>query len=169
MRIAISLVASAAALAAAPALAQINVGLGGQGGAGLGVQVPGASVGGAGQVGTQVGVGVDTRGTIGSVTGRLDSTVNRVDRTVNSTLDRDLRLATSADLTAGAVVRDNRGHRIGTVQSVHGNTAMIVNAGRMFHVPISALYRGSKGLVTSLTRTQIQASATAQAGAHVHN
>ena len=58
---------------------------------------------------------------------------------------------------------------INSLESLDANAHMVVNAGRMFHVPISALYRGSKGLVTSLTRAQLQASATAQAGAHVHN
>ena len=66
---------------------------------------------------------------------------------------------------AAGIVMNGRGGPL----NEPGSNFEVVNAGRMFHVPISALYRGSKGLVTSLTRAQLQASATAQAGAHVHN
>ena len=81
-----------AAFMATPALAQL--GLGGQAGAGLGV---GVNAGGA--------VG----GVMNGATGTLDRTVNATDRAVNGALDRDLTLATSADLASGAVVRYRRG------------------------------------------------------------
>jgi hypothetical protein len=158
MRIPIRILAMSAALAAAPAMAQINVGVGGQ-------------------VGGNVGVGVNPGTTIGGVTGALDNTVSRVDRVTNRTLDNvsgsNLGVATSADLTAGATVRDGDGRKIGTVQSVHGDMAVIVKGDRTMHVPIARLYRGANGLVTSLTNRELRAaasaSANADAGANVRN
>lgn len=132
------------AFAATPALGQISVG---------------------GQTGVNVGVGVDPGATLGTVTGAVDRTVGAADRTVDRTLDRDLRVATSADLTAGATVRDQRGNRVGTVQSVHGDTAVVVKGDKAMHVPIAQLYRSASGLVTGLTQAQLKAMATANASA----
>ena len=107
--------------------------------------------------------------------GTLDRTVTRVDRTgnrtVDGTLDRELRVATSADLTAGATVRDNPGHKIGAVQSVSGGAAVVARNGRTVHVPLASLYRGASGLVTSLSQAQLDAMASANfnAGANVRN
>jgi hypothetical protein len=160
MRYPVRYLALGAALAATPALAQLGVNLGGQAGAGLnvgGVVNPGAAVGG--------------------VTGSLDRTVNHVDHavdgTINGALDGDLRVATAADLQSGAVVRDKHGHSIGVVQSVDGNAALVARNGRQVHVPLAALYRSSSGLMTSLTKTQVNAmfaaSANAGASASAHN
>src|SRR5688500_398824 len=118
MRSLVNIIALGAMVAATLALAQISVG--GQGG---------------GKVGDTVGVGVNPGGAVGTVTGTVDRTVGIVDRTVNRTLDSELRIATSADVTAGAVVRDRRGNRVGTVQSVHGDTAVVVKGGKAMHVP----------------------------------
>lgn len=156
MRYSIPLLALGAALTATPALAQLNVGLGGQAGANVGV---GANT------------GANVGGVLGGVTDTLDRTVNTADRTVNRALDSDLRLATRAEVRSGVVVRDSKGRRVGTVQSLHGNTAIVVQGGNMVHVPLAALYRSGKGLVTSLTDAQLRASASANARAkgHVHN
>jgi hypothetical protein len=143
---------------ATPALAQLGVGIGGQGGV---------------NVGGNIGVGVNPGSTIGTVNGTLDRTVTGVDRSVNRTvdrtMDRELRAATSADLTAGATVRDNRGHKVGAVQSVSGGAAVVVRNGRTVHVPLASLYRSTSGLVTSLSQAQLDAmaSANASAGARV--
>ena len=148
-----------APVAASPAAAQLGVGLGGP--------VGGVSVGGN----AGVGVGVSPGGPLGTVNGTLDRTVTRVDRTTNRALDSDLRVATSADLTAGATVRDNRGRKVGAVQSVSGSTAVVVRNGRTVHVPLASLYRGASGLVTSLSQAQLDAMASANfnAGANVRN
>jgi hypothetical protein len=152
MRYSIKTLALGAALIAAPAFAQINVGLGGQ-------------------AGGNAGVGVDTGSTIGAVSGTVDRTVGAVDRTVNRTADSalgsSLALATSADLTAGATVRDGSGRKIGTVQSVHGDMAVVTKGSKSLHVPIASLYRSSTGLVTKLSKTQLKAAAEAQANANV--
>ncbi|MCL6699135.1 hypothetical protein LZ496_10135 [Sphingomonas sp. NSE70-1] len=152
MRNSIKMLALVAAVASTPALAQVNVGLGGQ---------VGGAVGG--------GVSVDPGATVGSVTGTVDGALNHADHAVNRTVDgalgQDLRLATSADLTAGAVVRSDSGRKIGTVQSVHGDTAVIVKGDRSMHVPVAQLYRGTKGLVTKLTDAQLKAAAAASVNA----
>ncbi|HWH22545.1 MAG TPA: hypothetical protein VNT25_04530 [Allosphingosinicella sp.] len=135
---------AAAALAAGPALAQLGVGLG-----------------------AKVGAGVNAGGVVDGVTGTVDRTVSAADRAVNRTLSRDLVLATRADLRTGAEVRDSSGKRVGTVQSVHGNMAVIVQGNRTMRVPLASIYRSGKGLVTSLTRAQLRASADAQANASV--
>ena len=152
MRYSIKTVAFAAAIIAVPAFAQVNVGLGGQAGGNVGV-----------------GVGVSPGGAIDSVTGTVDRTVGAVDRTVNRTADSalgsNLRLATTADLTAGATVRDGSGRKIGTVQSIHGDMAVVAKGDKSLHVPLASLYRGSTGLVTKLSKTQLQAAAQAHANA----
>jgi len=148
MRKSLGFIALVAAFGAAPAVAQVNVGVGGD-------------------VGIGTRVGVDSGRTVDTVRGTLDRTVDAADRTVNRTLTSDLRLATSADVRAGIVVRDRRGRRVGTVHSVHGGAAVVVQGNRRMHVPLSSLYRGTTGLVTSLSRSQLRASATAEASAGV--
>jgi len=150
MRISKSILALGAAVLATPAMAQLGVGLGGQGGVNVGV---------GGNVGANVG------GTLDSVTGTVDRTVGTLDRIVNGTLRSDLSAATAADLTAGAAVSDNRGRRVGVLQSVHGNTAVVVSGNKSLHVPIASLYRSGKGLVTGLSRAQLEAAASANASA----
>ncbi|HXH53741.1 MAG TPA: hypothetical protein VNH53_09990 [Sphingomicrobium sp.] len=151
MRYSTRFLALGAAFAAGPALAQVNVGVGGQA-----------------DVGVNVGVGVDPAPVVDRVTGTLDRTVDTLDRTVNRTVAQDLRIATRADVRAGAEVRDNRGNRVGTVHSVHGDMVMVVRGNRALHVPLAALYRGSRGLVTSLSRAEIEAAAAARARGQVH-
>lgn len=138
-----------AALAAAPTLAQVNVGVGGRVGAGT-------------------NAGVDTGRVVDSVRGTLDRTVDQADRTLNRALTRDLVVATRADVRSGVVVRDSRGRRIGTVQSVQGNTAIVVQGNRQMQVPLAALYRSGTELVTSLSRARLRASAAANAEANAN-
>ena len=162
--------------------ANVGVGVGGQGGANVGVGVGGqggANVGLGGQGGANVGLGGQAGGNIGGnvggvadgLTGTLDRSVGTVDRTVNGTLQSDLRLATAADLRAGAAVSDNRGRRVGVLQSVRGSMAVVVSGNKMLHVPLASLYRSAKGLVTRLSKAQLNAaaSANANAGANIRN
>ncbi|MFC7537782.1 hypothetical protein ACFQPG_10460 [Sphingomonas sp. GCM10030256] len=146
-----SIVALGALLVSGPALAQVNLG-----------------AAGVAHVNANVGAGANAGGIVKGVTGTLDRTVNVADRSANRALTSNLRLATRTDIRAGTEVRDSRGRRIGTVQSVHGSMAIVVQGNRGFHVPISKLYRGTKGLVTSLTFTQLNSTATANASANAH-
>ncbi|HET9458976.1 MAG TPA: hypothetical protein VFO51_03240 [Sphingomicrobium sp.] len=151
MRKLMVLAATLPALVAAPAAAQLGVGLGGNAGAGVNVGV---------------GVGGNAGGDlVGGVTGTLDRAVGSADGAVNGALQSELRVATAADLTAGATVSDNSGRRVGVLQSVHGDTAVVVSGGKTLHVPIAALYSSGKGLVTKLSRKQLNAAAGAHANA----
>ncbi len=153
MRTSIKLIALAAAATAAPAFAQV-----------AGVQTG---------VGAHVNTGVDTGRVVGDVRGVADRTVDRTDRAVNRTVDRTAnrshRLATAADLRTGIVVRDSRGQRVGTVQSVGANTAIVVQGNRRYQVPLSSLYRTATGLVTHVPRAELRASAQADARARAGN
>jgi hypothetical protein len=139
-------IALAAAAAAAPAAAQI-------------------SVGGQAGVGANLGVGVDTGRTVDSLDRTLDRTVDSTDRTLNRTVNSDVGVATRADIVSGATVRDSRGRRVGTVQAVHGDTAIVVRNGQRLNVPVASLYHGGRGLVTRMSRAQLHAAATADARA----
>jgi len=145
MRIQTRLLVAAAALAAAPAMAQVSVGT---------------------ETGVGVGVNVPVRDTVNSVHNDINRTVDTVDRTANRAADTRLYVATRADVGVGASVRDSRGRRIGTVQSVSADSAVLVNGGQRVRVPISSLYRSADGLVTRMSRTQFNARARAQARAY---
>lgn len=143
------LVAATTALAA-PAFAQTS--LGGSVDAGVG-----ASTGGVGN-------------TLGTATDRLGKTVDRVDGTVNKSLDSTrLTLATREQVRAGAQITDRAGNSIGTVQSIDGDNAIVVDGGKLYNIPLGSLYSkgagAANGLVTKLPRTEI--AARVQGGAAV--
>ncbi len=140
-------IAFGAALVASAAPAQI---LGGQAGGGVGLGA---------------GVGANVGGIVDGATGTLDRGVGTLDRTVNGALRSDLTVATAADLTSGAEVRDNRGRSVGTLQSVNGGMALVVKGDKAVNVPLASLYRSGKGLVTQLSRSQLRAAASANASA----
>ena len=117
----------------------------------------------------QVDAGPVVGDTLDTTRDTLDRTVDGVDRQANRALSSDAVLATSADLRTGATVRDNRGQRIGTVQRVEADSALVVQGNRQLRVPLSALYRTGSGLVTSLSRAEVQASAGAGTEADVNN
>lgn len=145
MRKTISCAALAAALVAMPAMAQVDLGVGGQAGA-----------------------GVNAGGAVDAVTAPVGGAVDSVDRTVNRAIPKGLtdglEAATSADVTSGVEVRDASGARVGTVQSLEGDTAVVVQGNRHMQVPVASLYRKGKGLVTSLTRAELRAGAHVEGG-----
>lgn len=111
MRKTMMIFAAGTALLAVPAFAQLDVG--GAVGGTLGAQVdPGATVG----------------NTVDRVTQPVGDTVDRVDGTVNRTADATkLTLATREEVRAGVQVTDTRGKSIGTVQSIDGDNAVVVD------------------------------------------
>lgn len=138
------ILSAAPALLAAPALAQV--------------------VGVGGQVGGQVGV--DAGAPLSTVGDRLSGTVDRVDNTLNRTVDStNLRVATREQVRAGAELYDTGGNSVGTVQSVEGDTAVVIRGGKLYNVPIAQIYHGAvgatHGLVTKLSSAEIQARTTA--------
>lgn len=141
MRKALALLAAGTALIAAPVIAQV--------------------VGGT--VDTAVGVNTAPLGnTVGTVTDRVGQTVDKVDGAANRTLDSTkLTLATSEQVRAGATVTDRSGNSVGTVQSVDGDNAIVVDGGKLYNIPLGSLYSSAEGatnmLVTKLPKAQIAA------------
>lgn len=150
MRKAFALLTVAPALLAFPALAQLAP----DGSANVNL------VGKVGLNGGAVGAAVD------GVTNPVGSTVERVDGTIGKTVDAaNLTLATREQVRAGAEIYDSSGNSVGTVQSVEGDTAVVVRGGKLYNVPIAQIYHGAvgatHGLVTKLSSAEIQARTTA--------
>lgn len=144
MRKALTFLAGTAAILAAPALAQV-----------------GGVVGGTVDTTAQVGTGT-VGDTVTGVTGRVRDTVDRVDGSVNRKLDATkLTLATRDQVRAGAQVTDRAGNSVGTVQSIDGDNAVVVDGGKLYNIPLGTLYSKAEGatgtLVTKLPRADIAA------------
>jgi hypothetical protein len=141
MRKAFALLAAGAALVTVPALAQV--------------------VGGT----VDTGVGVDTAplgATVGTVTDRVGQTVDQVDGAASRTIDSTkLTLANSEQVRAGVNITDRAGNSVGTVQSVDGENAIVVDGGKLYNIPLGSLYSSAEGatntLVTKLPKAQIAA------------
>lgn len=139
--------AAGAALIAVPALAQLGVG-------------------GAADVQVGANTGNVVGGTLNSVTQPVSDVVDHADAAVNKAVDTSkLTLATREQVRAGAEIKDTSGTSIGTVQSVEGDTAVVVKGGKLYNVPLASLYHsaadGAHALVTNLSRAEIQAHTTA--------
>lgn len=152
MKPSMTILAAGAALFAAPALAQLNVG-------GAADATVGATTGNIGN-------------TVGEVTKPVGDVVDRADTTLNSTIGATkLTVAAREDVRAGAIITDMNGNSIGTVQSVQGDTAVIVDGGKLYNVPLSELYRNASdrasALVSKVPPVAVGASASAEADAAV--
>src|SRR3546814_7976855 len=100
----------------------------------------------------------------------LSEVVDQVDQTANDAVDAtDLTLATQEQVRAGANVTDMDGNSIGTVQSIDGGNAVVVSGGKLYNVPLSALYAHgtdtAKGLVSKVPPAQPEAHTAAGTGA----
>lgn len=148
MRKALTLIAAGAAILATPAIAQVG-----------------------GSVDATVGAGAGPlAGTVGDVTGQVGNTVGRIDGAVNGTIDSaKLVVATREQVRAGAQVTDTAGNSVGTVQSVDGDNAVIVDGGKLYNIPLAALYSKADSvtgpLVTKLSKTEIRARVHGGGGA----
>lgn len=147
MRTTFTLIAAGTALLAAPAVAQ----LGADGVANINL---------VGQVGIKPG------NTVSTLTNPVGGTVDRVDGAVDKAVDGSkLTLATREQVRAGAELYDTGGNSVGTVQSIDGDTAIVVRDGKLYNVPIAQIYHGAvgktHGLVTKLSSTEIEARTTA--------
>lgn len=160
MRHPLALIAVASALfAAAPALAQLAAAPS----APDGVAPDGVvNVNLVGQVGLNGSAAVD------GVTNPVGGTVDGVDGAVGKAVDAaNLTLATREQVRGGAELYDTSGNSVGTVQSVEGDTAVVIRGGKLYNVPLAEIYHGAvgttHGLVTKLSRAEIQARTTAAA------
>lgn len=154
MQKALTLLAAGAAILAAPALAQV-----------------GGTVGGS--VDTTVGTG-PVAGTVGNVTGQVGKTVEHVDGAVNGAIDSTkLVVATREQVRAGAQIVDTKGNSVGTVQSIDGANAVIVDGGKLYNIPLAEIYSKADSvtgpLVTKMARSEIRASVHGGAAAGTHD
>jgi hypothetical protein len=109
---------------------------------------------------------VNLVGKVGLNGDAVQDTVEGVTNPVGKTVDAaNLTLATREQVRAGAELYDTGGNSVGTVQSVEGDTAVVVRGGKLYNVPIAQIYHGAvgatHGLVTKLSSAEIQARTTA--------
>lgn len=148
MKNVMSLMAAGAAFAALPVAAQLNVG---------------------GAVDTSVAAqpGAIVGDTVNQVTKPVGDVVDHADHQINQTIDETrLSVAAREDVRAGAQITDMNGASLGTVQSVEGDMAVIVDGGQLYNVPLSSLYRNAANqtgaLVSKVAPTAIEAEADAE-------
>lgn len=77
--------------------------------------------------------------------------------------DEQLKPAKAADIKAGASVSDQKGGSVGKVDSVDAEGAVISTGSVRAKVPLSSLAIGSKGLVLSVTKDELEAAAKKKA------
>lgn len=111
-------------------------------------------------------VGLNGNAAVGAATDPVADLANPVDSTVGKTVDAaNLTLATREQVRAGAEVYDTGGKSVGTVQSIEGDTAVVIRGGKLYNVPIAQIYHGAVGetpaLVTKLSNAEIEARTTA--------
>jgi len=146
MRKTLILLAATSAALAPPALAQLNGGVAGQ-----------------------VGGSVDPGRVAGDITTDVTEPVGDVvDHGASDALgSANLKLAAREDVRAGANVTDSKGNSIGTVQSIDGDNAVVVSGGKLYNIPLSALYShasgSAHGLVTKLPKAEFEARGSASA------
>jgi hypothetical protein len=119
---------------------------------------------------TQVNL-VGQVGAAGDPTDPVGGTAQSVDGTVDTAVDSaNLTLATREQVRAGAELYGPDGKSVGTVQSIEGDTAVVIRGGKLYNVPIAEIYHGAvggtPGLVTKLSSAEIQARTTAAVEAH---
>ncbi|MDT9600647.1 hypothetical protein [Sphingosinicella rhizophila] len=72
---------------------------------------------------------------------------------------------TEADVRSGATVTDQSGQPVGTVESVSAEGAVVSTGTARGRIPFSAIGKTSTGLVTTVTKAQIEAAAPPSAEA----
>ena len=117
----------------------------------------GANINLVGQVGLNGSAATEpVAGTVGQVSDGVGKAVDAA----------NLTLATREQVRAGAEIYDTSGNSVGTVQSVEGDIAVVIRAGKLYNVPLAEIYHGAvgatHGLVTKLSRAEIQARTTAE-------
>ena len=67
--------------------------------------------------------------------------------------------ATAADVKAGLSVYDQKGGVVGKISSVSGANAVIDTGTTRAQIPISSFAKSDKGLVISMTKSELEAAA----------
>ena len=100
--------------------------------------------------------------------------LDHADGAVNGAIDSTkLVAATREQVRAGAQITDTQGNGIGTVQSVDGANAVIVDGGKLYNIPLAEIYSKADSvtgpLVTKMARSEIRASVHGRAAAGTHD
>ena len=72
---------------------------------------------------------------------------------------KQLTPATEADIKAGAAVYDAEGKAVGKIESADAKGAVVNTGSVKATVPLSGFGKSDKGLVISMTRTELEAAA----------
>jgi hypothetical protein len=109
-------------------------------------------------------------GMTAGVTGREASIAEQVDemnrhingdrvqaRNAGAHADR-ARAATATEIVAGAVVSDNAGAQLGTIESVDAAGAVILTAAGRARIPLNAFGKNGHGLLLQTTKAQFEAT-----------
>lgn len=145
-----------ALLAATPALGQTDT-----------APTPAVGADGVANVNLVGQVGLGGSAAIQDATDPVGGTVDQADAAVQKSVDAaNLTPATREQVRAGAELYGTDGQSVGTVQSVEGDTAVVVRSGKLYNVPLAEIYHGAvgatHGLVTKLSSAEIQARTTAE-------
>ncbi len=65
----------------------------------------------------------------------------------------------SAGVAAGSAVLDPKGGSVGTIASVDGNVAVVDTGMVKASIPIASFAKSDKGLLISMTKTELEAAA----------
>lgn len=79
--------------------------------------------------------------------------------TTTTTSAGAVEAATTADVKSGVSVYDQSGGLVGKVESVSGGNAVVNAGGTRAAIPVASFAKNSKGLVISMTRAELEASA----------
>jgi hypothetical protein len=72
--------------------------------------------------------------------------------------------ATSADVKAGVSVYDPNGGVVGKIESVSSKGAVVSTGAARATIPVSSFGKGDKGLVISMSKTELDAAAKKKSG-----
>ncbi|MFL6726498.1 MAG: hypothetical protein ACJ8FS_08290 [Sphingomicrobium sp.] len=120
---------------------------------------PGKSATAPGQTGTTPGQEQTTPGEASQLTPAVTGQTPSGQTSGQAAASTQVTAATSADVKSGVSVFDQSGGLVGKVESVSGKNAVVSTGTAKASIPISSFAKGDKGLVLSLTKAQLDASA----------
>ena len=111
-----------------------------------------------GQTGTTPGQEQTTPGQASQLTPAVTGTTPS-GQTTGQAASTQITAATAADVKPGVSIYDQNGGLVGKVESVSGKNAVVSTGSVKASIPISSFAKGDKGLVMSMTKAQLDASA----------
>lgn len=126
------------------------------------------------QVGADANVQVNTQGVGDAVSNTVNSATDTVKQTADQVMPEveanataqagPVVAATAADITAGKAVVDPQGGKVGTIEAVNAEGAIVATGKSRVQLPLASFAKSDAGLVISLTQTELDAQAAAAAG-----